>query len=151
MDIKKLAKEAVVINENGTFREAIEIMVKNQTNSLLVVDTDGILVGEIKVSELLDAIVPESFDGDMVEKMLGTEEKFAEAVINAEDRGVKDFMSYDIQTVHAEDELITIAGTAIAHDTAHIPIVDQDNRPIGIISRRGLKHILAKYLGIKDS
>jgi CBS domain-containing protein len=47
--------------------------------------------------------------------------------------------------------LITIAGTAIAHQTAHIPIVDHDNHPIGVISRRGLKHILAKYLGIKDA
>ena len=55
-----------------------------------------------------------------------------------------------VDPVHADDELITIAGTAIANDTAHIPIVDHDNKPIGIISRRGIKHILAKYLGIED-
>ncbi len=150
MDIRKLAKEAVIVSESTTFREAIEIMVKKQTNSILVVDEFGTLSGEVKVSELLDAIVPENLDGDMVEDMLGTEEKFAEAVKNAENKSVKDFMMHEIQSVHVDDELITIAGTAIAHDTAHIPIVDRENKPIGIISRRGIKHILAKYLNIKD-
>jgi len=151
MDIRKLAKEAVTISEDATFRDAIELMIKRQTNSLLVVDESGELSGEVKVSELLDAIVPENLDGDMVEDMLGTEQKFKEAVLNAENKEVRDFMSYDIRPIHVDDELITIAGTAIAHDTAHIPIVDHDNRPIGIISRRGIKHILANYLNIKTS
>lgn len=150
MDIKKLAKEAVTISENGSFREAIQLMITKQTNSLLAVDGDGKLVGEVKVSELLDAIVPEMFDGDMVEELLGTEEKFEKAVQDAAEKPVSDFMTMEVDPIHADDELITIAGTAIAHDTAHIPIVDHDNKPIGIISRRGIKHILAKYLNIED-
>jgi CBS domain-containing protein len=151
MDIKKLAKEAVLIRQDATYRDAIQLMITKQTNSLLVVDENGALCGEVKVSELLDAIVPETLDGDMVEDVLGTEEKFRKAVKNAENKEVQEFMSYDIQPVHVDDELITIAGTAIAHGTAHIPIVDHDNRPIGIISRRGIKHILAKYLDIEES
>lgn len=151
MDIRKLAKEAVVISEDATFHDAIALMIKRQTNSLLVVNEEGVLTGEVKISELLDAIVPMNLDGDMVEETLGTESKFKEAVKNASDLEVRDFMSYDVQPVHIDDELIAIAGTAIAHDTAHIPIVDHDNRPIGIISRRGIKHILAKYLDIEAS
>lgn len=151
MDIKELAKEAITIGTDATYKDAIALMIKKQTNSLLVVDEDGALCGEIKISELLDAIVPQTFDGDMVSEMLGTEEKFREAVKNAEDTPVEEFMSYDIQPIHADDELITIASTAIAHDTAHIPIVDHDNRPIGIISRRGIKQILAKFLGLELS
>lgn len=149
MDIRKLAKQAVTIGERGTFRDAIKLMIEKQTNSLLAVNDDGVLIGEVKMSELLNAIVPENLDGDMVEELLGTEEKFKEAVKNAQDIEVKEFMTRDVQSVHVDDELITIAGTAIAHDTAHIPIVDHDNKPIGIISRRGIKHILAKYLDIE--
>jgi CBS domain-containing protein len=60
-------------------------------------------------------------------------------------------MSVDIDPVHIDDGLMTVAATAIARRQARIPVIDHDNRPIGIISRRGLKHILAKFLGISDS
>ena len=139
------------MNENASFREAIELMVRKQTNSLLVVNDDGELSGEVNVSDLLDAIVPITLDGDDALETLSTEEGFKKAVKDAEYNTVADFMTTDIQPVHIDDSLLTIASTAIAHQTAHIPIVDHENHPIGVISRRGLKHILAKYLGIKDS
>ena len=69
----------------------------------------------------------------------------------ASDLSVQDFMNSNIQPVHVDDSLIAIAGKAIAYQTAHLPIVDHDEHPIGIISRRGLKHILAKYLNITDT
>ena len=151
MEIRDLAKEAVIISEDSTYHDAIALMVAKQTNSLLVINDDGELTGEVNVSDLLDAIVPMDIDADSIETKLGTEESFAKAVKYASDKEVRDFMTIDIQPVRVDDSLITIAATAIAHQTAHIPIVDHDNHPIGIISRRGLKHILAQYLGIADS
>jgi CBS domain-containing protein len=151
MELRDLTKDSVLINENESFRDAIALMVKKQTNSLLVVNDEGELTGEVNVSDLLDAIVPMDIDPDNVEATLGTEEGFKQAVMGAEHTAVSDFMTTDVQPVFMDDSLITIAGTAIAHQTAHIPIVDHDNRPIGVISRRGLKQILAQYLGIKDS
>jgi CBS domain-containing protein len=150
MELRDLTKEAVLISEDSTFRDAIALMVRKQTNSLLVIDEDGVLTGEVKVSDLLDAIVPISISADKIEDTLGTEEGFEAAVKNASDKEVRDFMSIDIQSVHTDDSLITIAGIAIAHQSGHIPIVDHEDRPIGVISRRGIKHILAKYLDIRE-
>jgi CBS domain-containing protein len=150
-EIRNLTKEAVLISEDSSFRDAIELMVKKQTNSLLVVDGEGRLIGEVNVSDLLDAIVPLDVDGDHIDAILGTEAAFGKAAKEAEDKAVSEFMQVDIQSVFVDDTLLTIAATAIAHQTAHIPIVDHENHPLGVISRRALKHILAKYLGIKDS
>ncbi len=151
MEIRDITKEAVLISEDATFHDAIALMVKKQTNSLLVVGENGVLTGEVNVSDLLDAIVPEDMDGDHVMKQLGTEDLFEMAVRDAAHKEVRDFMNTDIPSVRVDDSLITIAGTAISHQTAHIPVVDHEDRPIGVISRRGLKHILAKYLNIKDN
>ncbi len=151
MEIRDLTKEAVLISEDSSFRDAIALMVTKKTNSLLVIDEDGKLSGEVNVSDLLNAIVPEYSDPENILEELGTERGFEEAVRGAEDKTVAEFMAVDIQPVHVDDSLLTIASTAITQETQHIPIVDHDNRPIGVISRRGLKHILAKYLGIKDS
>lgn len=150
-EIRDLTKEAVLISEDSSFREAIELMVKKQTNSLLVVDGEGKLIGEVNVSDLLDAVIPLDVDGDHIDAILGTEAAFEKAAKEAEDKAVSEFMQVDIQSVFVDDTLLTIAATAIAHQTAHIPIVDHENRPLGVISRRALKHILAKFLGIKDS
>lgn len=151
MEIRDLTKEAVLISEDSTFRDAIALMVTKKTNSLLVIDEDGKLSGEINVSDLLNAIVPEYGEPDTILTELGTEKGFGDAVLGAEDKLVSEFMTVEIQPVHVDDSLLTIASTAIANETQHIPIVDHENHPIGVISRRGLKHILAGYLGIKDS
>lgn len=151
MEIRQFAKEAVLIPENASLREAVEIMVRKQTNSLLVTNESGALVGVVNVSDLFDAIVPRYLDADRIENSLKDDAAFRTAVQNAEDTLVNEFMNTDFEAVHTDDSLLTIASTAIAHQTAHLPVVDHDDRPIGFISRRGLKHILAKYLNIKDN
>lgn len=150
MEIRDLAKEAVIISEDSTFRDALSLMMVKHTNSLLVVNEDGKLSGEIGVSDLLNAIIPEYLEPDKVLEELATEKGFATAVQDAEGKEVRDFMTVDIEPVYIDDSLLSIAGTAIAHGTQHIPVIDHDDRPIGVISRRGLKHILASYIGITE-
>ncbi len=150
MEAKEIIKDIQVVEETATFEEALTAMIKSQTNTLLVVDEDGCLSGEVSVSDLLDAIVPWDLDGDKITESFSSEEAFAKAIQNAKDKPVFDFMSVDFDTVKPDDGLINIAATAIAYQRARIPVVDHENRPIGIISRRGLKHILGNFLNIKD-
>lgn len=150
MEIRDLTKEAVLITEDATFRDAIQMMIVKQTNSLLVVDEDGKLVGEVSVSDLLNATIPDDVEPEKLLEEMSAEEGFGRAVQGASEKEVREFMSVDFEPVHVDDSLLTIAGMAIAHGSQHIPIVDHDDRPIGIISRRGLKHILAKYLDISE-
>lgn len=151
MELKDIVKEVAIISENTTFREAVSAMVKQQTNSLLVIDDEGMLSGEITVSDLLDGIVPEYLDGDSIAANFATEEMFEEAVQNAADKEVRDFMGVDVDPVHIDDGLMAVAASAIAHGRARVPVVDHENRPIGIVSRRGLKQLIATSLNIKDS
>lgn len=151
MEVKDILKPAVTVTENTSFEEALAAMITGQSNTLLVVNSDGVLTGEVSVADLLDAIVPEYLDGDSIAANFATEEMFAEAVMDAKERNVSEFMSRDFSTIDMDDGLMAVAATAIAHQRARIPVVDKDNKPVGIISRRGLKQIIAKYLNIKDS
>jgi CBS domain-containing protein len=151
MEVKDIVKEAVVISEEASFTEAVKLMIEGKTNTLLVVDSEGRLTGEVSVADLLDAIVPEYLDGDSIAAHFATEEMFAEAVKDTEDKQVEFFMSTDFSTVEMTDGLMSVAATAIGHQRARIPVVDKDNRPVGIISRQGLKHIIADYLKLPKS
>lgn len=151
MNVSDITKEAVLISEGASFKEALAKMVQEKTNTLLVIDESGVLTGEVSVSDLLDAIVPEYLDGDGIAANFATEEMFEEAVTDTAEKMVSLFMSTDYDAVKTTDGLMSIAATAIAHQRARIPVVDAENRPVGIISRQGLKHILAKYLGVTDT
>jgi len=146
MELKEITKEAFTISENATFGEALEMMLSNHTNTLLVVDDEGLLTGEVGVSDLFDGIIPISFNGDEAIAHLQDEKTFAKTVHDAKDTPVFEFMNSDYTTVHPDDSIIDVASIAITHQRARIPVVDHDNHPIGMISRQGLKQILGKYL-----
>lgn len=150
MDTKKIMKPAAVIGEQDSFFDAVQKMITEQTNSLLVIGENGQLVGEISVTDLLDAIVPEYLDGDSIAAHFASEAMFEEAIQDTRNKEVRYFMDSNIAPVTEDEGMMAIAAAAIAGQKARIPVVDQEGRPLGIISRRGLKHIIAHSLGIEE-
>lgn len=148
MEVQNIIKEAVTIPEDASFKNAIELMIERQTNSLLVVNEAGILVGEISVTDLLDAIVPEYLDGDSIAAHFASADMFCEAVTDNAEHQVKFFMDTSTEPVRDTEGIMAIAASAIAHKRARIPVINAENKPVGIISRRGLKHIIADALNI---
>lgn len=146
MELKEILKEAVIVSENASFQEALDTMLAKHTNTLLVTNDEGVLTGEVSVSDLFDGIIPMDFDGDDVLTYLKDEGKFAEVARGAAETPVFDFMSTDFSSVHPDGSIMEVAAVAVAHQRARIPVVDHENRPVGIISRQGLKQILGKFL-----
>ncbi len=146
MQLKDITKPAFVISENAGFAEALDMMLNNHTNTLLVTNDEGELSGEVSVSDLFDGIIPMSFDGDEAMAHLQDEEIFQNTVREAKDTPVFEFMNSDYTVITPDDSIMDVASVAITHQRARIPVVDHDNRPVGIISRQGLKQILGKYL-----
>lgn len=148
--LESIMRPASVIDEEASIREALERMNKEKTNELLVVDQDGMLTGEVSVNELLGAVIPDDVDGDNALAHLADEDAFRDAMRNAADKAISECMSYAVESIRADARLIDVAATAIAMGQARIPVVDHDNRPVGIVSRQGLRHILSMYLDVKE-
>lgn len=146
MNVKDIIKPATIISENDTFATALNAMINKQTNTLLVTDGEGKLSGEVTIANFFEAVVSDTLNGDEVIENFSTDEAFASSMEIAKELPVSEFMSRDFSALTVNDNLISIVGTAIAHQRARIPVVGKDNRPIGIISRQGLKKILAKFM-----
>ncbi len=151
METKDIIKQAVTIGEDASLKDALTLMISEKTNTLLVIDADGKLTGEVGVSNLLEAIVPDYLSGDGIAANFATKEMFEEAVKDAEEKQVKFFMSRELTAIELTESLMSVAITAIANNQVRIPVVDTNNRPVGIISRQGIKHIIAEHLGIEDT
>jgi len=148
--LAEIMRPAITISEDATLKEAVEQMNTAKTNELLVVDHEGMLTGEVSVNDLLAAVVPNDLNGDDVTAHFADEAAIQNAVREAADKPIAECMSYGVESVRADARLIDVASTAIAMGQARIPVVDHDGRPVGIISRIGLKHILSSYLGVKE-
>lgn len=149
MQVKDIVKPAVVISESDSFADALRAMMTQHTNTLLVVDEDGKLSGEVGVTDLLSAIVPDTLNGNEVMAHFSTDDAFIASIDVARDLPVSEFMSYDFSPLTLKDDLMSIIATAIANERARIPVIDEDEHPIGIISRQGLKQILNKFMHAK--
>ena len=150
MELKDITKEAAVIDLSATLEDAVRKMIKDRANALIVVDDEGKFAGEINVSDLFDAVVPDHLDGDTVLDYFSNEEAFVNAVKDAKEKPVEDFMTQNAEPVRITDSIMSVAAVAIAYQHSRIPVVDHSDRPIGVISRQGLKHIIGNYLGIKE-
>ncbi len=146
MELKDITKEAVTISEYTTLGDALDLMLTEHTNTLLVTNEDGKLAGEVSVADFFDGIVPAHLDGDKILSLLSDEQSFIAALQDARETPVSEFMSVDFDSVHPDSTIMEVAAIAIAHARGRIPVVDHDDRPIGIISRQGLKQILGRYL-----
>ena len=145
MKVKDIIKPAVVISETDTFTSALKALTTQKTNTLLVTNQKDELSGEVTVTDLLSAIVPDTLDGSEVTSHFSTDEAFIASIGVVKDLPVSEFMSGDYSPLTINDNLMSIIATAITYERARIPVVDDENRPIGIISRQGLKQIVDKF------
>ena len=113
-EAKTIMKTDLLTVERHTgIYEAIRTMVENNVTGLPVVDNDMNLVGIISEKDVLRLLY------------------------NIEDRpgDVEDFMTDDVRSFDAEDNLVDIAEAFINNNFRRVPILS-DGKLVGIISRK---------------
>ncbi len=127
VSLKDLMRPVIKIDINSSTNEAIDLLLANEIGAAPVVEND-----------YLRGIFSER---DVLNKILNKQ------VGDLDDSRVKEFMIADPQTAQAEDTL----NTAILHMARggyrHVPIVDTENRPIGMVSIRDvISYLVEEFL-----
>jgi CBS domain-containing protein len=116
VSLKELMRPIITIDINSSTNEAIDLLLTNEIGAAPVIE-NGYLRGIFSERDVLNKILNKQV-GDL------------------DHIGVKEFMIADPQTAHPEDSL----NTAILHMARggyrHVPIIDTENRPIGMVSIR---------------
>ena len=107
-------KSPVSVSSTSTVRDAVNTMVQNKIGCLLVMDGDA-LVGVFTERDVLNR-VSENLEGL--------------------DRPVADFMTRSPEVVTREDSIAYALHAMHLGGYRHLPIVDGDGKPIGIVSVR---------------
>lgn len=147
--VRDIMMEPITISETATMKEALELMMERRVNTLLAVDADGVFLGEVSVVNLLAAVVPPYVQTDDIAAHFISSDAFNKAIEESADKKVGDFYTEDRRSVLENASLMQVAVIAMDKGQARIPVLDEDKKPIGVITRRGLKKIIAAHLGIE--
>ncbi len=146
--VASIMREVITISENVTSKEALNMMVCQKTNALVVVDTEGVFVGMINTRIFIEQAIPAYIVQDEIAAGFATEEVFRKSVGQVADVCIKDLMLKDVMTISPNDSLLKAAILATKRRQIRIPVIDENNRPIGLLSQTDIKHLIAKYLGV---
>jgi len=125
MKAEEIMKKPIVVRENITISEASKIMDSNNIGSLPIVDDNGKLIGIVTERDIVRAI-------SRGVKL---------------DTPVKHVMSTKLIVADRDENIVSIAIKMIENNIRHIPVVDNENKLVGIISIRDvLRYALASNM-----
>jgi len=128
-----MTRDPVTIKEDASIAEAAKIMWKKRIGSLLVVDENGKLKGIVTERDLVFAC--------------------------SEEWDVREHKVYEIMTENpiaakSDDDVIEVINKMREANVRHLPIVDEEGRPVGVISYRDVLDFIMTFfsitLGIKE-
>ena len=149
--IQDIMRKAVLIGQDAVFIDALRKMIIDKTNSLIVVNKAGKLVGEIQSFDLIRQVVPGYVVSDEIAAHFATEEIFKDACEAAKNIPIEKFMDKDPKTITLQSSLVEAAVIALTHGQSRIPVVDEQNQPLGVLSRTELKQVIGKFINIEES
>jgi len=130
-------------------RQAVELMVKNNTNTLLVVDEENKFLGLVTSKDVILAILPDFLE-DVRIAALAKEGTFDKLAKDSENKLVKEFMNTKISKVKLDTLVVKVAANVLHQNESRLPVVDDEGRVIGIVTRTQIKNAVAKVLGINS-
>jgi CBS domain-containing protein len=140
--------KVVTVKETNTLEKAIGIMLKEETNGLVVTDEQNIIKGILSVWDIIHYIVPDYLEEDTHLASFESEDLFAQRIQELKDHLIKDFMTPKVHVVHPESSLMEAATLLAEFRIRQLPVVDKEGKLVGHLSRTTIKQAIGNVLGI---
>jgi len=130
-----MTKKAITINKNATLAELSELLIKNRISGVPVVDEKGELAGIITEADIIvkesSLPFPLSFSYTFLEKF----ESYTKSTKEYFKTRVEEIMTINIKVATEDMPISKVVNIMINNDINRLPVVDDNNKLSGIISR----------------
>ena len=142
-------KSVIVISEDLTLKEALQMMVEKSFNALIVVDGHNHLQGVLSTQDIAAATIPSEmqYNVSLAQAMFkpGFFEEMCQAIGK---RKVKDVMRTNYVTANPDTNIMEVAADFLNHDLYIVPVLDEEGNLSGIVTRTEIKKALAQGMGM---
>lgn len=135
--------DVVTVSESASVEEAVATLTERDVSGAPVVDDDGRLVGLLDDDDLLlsraRVHAPSAIEilGAYI-PLPGTLQRFEDELRHALAQTVADLMDPQPPTLTKDDTAEDAATLMLSHDVSRVPVVDDDRRVVGLVSRHDL-------------
>ncbi len=145
-----MRSKVVTLTKDSTLNDAVQVMIKNNTNGVVVVDEDYKVAGILSGWDIIEHIVPDYLEEDKHLAAFEPGSVFVERVHEVAHQPIVDFMSKQVHTVRAEQSLMTAATLLSEFKIRQLPVVDAEGKLVGYINRTDIKKAIGDVLGIES-
>jgi CBS domain-containing protein len=149
--IEEIMRQPVTIGNDATLHDVLKKMIAQKTNSLLVVDEDEKLVGIVNAGSVIARVIPDYLEDDTIAARFATEEMFKEEVNKSRDVSVTEFMNEQPNTVKVGSSIMEAAIFALSKKQVRVPVVNDEYKVVGLLTRTEFKQVIGHYMGIDES
>lgn len=118
-----MRKQLITVSPDMTVMDAVGVLLKNQFSGAPVLDSDGNLVGIMSELDCVNHISDAAMNG-------------------VPPKRVEDLMTRDVETVGPDTPILTLVHIFAKKRFRRVPVVDENGRLLGQISRRDLMEAL---------
>lgn len=135
-----MIKNPVVLKESNTVRELLETMVEHKIGGVPVVDENNVLVGIATDGDALRFLNPKRNEtmyayAYMYYAYGFVKETLDETIITYTKLSIANVMKTKVQVVKETDDFEAVLTLLAKHHFKKIPVIDEDKKVVGIISR----------------
>ncbi|MCL8017393.1 CBS domain-containing protein [Streptomyces sp. AS02] len=137
----------VVRAEYGTpFKEVARLLADHRISGLPVVDEDDKVIGVISETDLMmrQAVAPGPHGWRSRFRLDGLTRGARRQAAKAEARTAGRLMTEPPVTVHADDTIVEAARTMARRRVERLPVLDEEDRLVGIVTRRDLLQVFLR-------
>lgn len=140
-----MTKDVITVGASASIREIAECLVHNGISGVPVVDGEGRVVGIVSEGDLMrKEVTPDLPDGLCI---LGAViyynglREYREAFRKMAAQAARQIMTKSVISVRADDDVTKVAKIMYDKHVKRVPVLDSDEKLIGIVSRRDIVKI----------
>lgn len=133
-----LIRDISAVFEDETVEDFVRICSMQSFSGLPVVDENMVVVGYISENDVIDAAVPSYFSLLQSVSFLPDTHQLVQRLQKIKEHTISQYMKTPAVTVKEEDSLIHVADLIIRRRLKVVPVVDDQGRLVGIVTRMGV-------------
>ncbi len=139
-----MTKKVVTVGKDATLAELAKLLMKNKISGVPVVDGEKRLVGIVSEADIIvkksSLPFPLSFSFAFLDKY----ESYTKSTKDFLDIRVEEIMSADVKTARKDITVSKVVNIMINNNINRLPVLDSDNRLVGIITRADIMKSMIK-------
>lgn len=134
-----MSKDVITLTPERSMMKAMKIMKDNNISRLPIVDENGALIGLVSDRDLKEAQPSKATTLDV-----------HELYYLLSDLKIADIMTKNVVTVRADETVEKCAVLMLEGGFGGLPVVDENGKPVGIITDTDVFNVLVDITGVRD-